>query len=57
MHEPTVATETRDKIAACGIDITVIGWQIFASPKIDGFRERTMAIGEERPVEEALVRH
>ena len=57
VREPAVAAEASDKIAAGGIDVAMIDRQIGRAPALDRLRQRAMAVGEERPGEEGLVRH
>ena len=57
VREPAVAAELLHEIAAGRIDVAVIGRQVGRAPPLDAFGQRAMAIGEERPAEETLVRH
>ena len=57
MGKPAVAAEAGDQIAAGRVDVGVVGRQVGRAPALDRLGERAMAIGEERPVEESLVRH
>ena len=57
VREPAVAAELLHEIAAGGVDIAVIDRQVGRAPALDAFRERAMAVVEERPAEESLVRH
>ena len=53
----TVAAELSHELAAGRIDVAVRDRQIGRAPALDRLRQRAMAIGEERPAEEARVRH
>jgi len=57
MAEPAVAAEFSHEIATGGVDVAVIGRQVGRGPRLDCCRQRAMAVAEERPVEESLVRH
>ena len=55
--EPAVAAELLHEIAAGGIDVAMIGRQVGRAPLLEACGQRAMAVGEERPAEESLVRH
>ena len=55
--EPAITAELLHQIAAGGIDVAVIGRQVGRGPLLDVCRDRAMAIVEERPIEECLIRH
>ncbi len=57
VHEPAVAAELGDQLAACGIDIAVIDRQMDRAPALDGIGQRAMALGEKRPGQERTVSH
>ncbi len=57
MLEPTVTAELADQIAASRIDIGIRTRKIRRAPGFDPGGERAVALLEERPAEESLVRH
>jgi hypothetical protein len=57
MLEPTVAAERRDERAARGVDVAVVDRQVRLAPGLERGRKLAMTQLEERPGEEARVRH
>jgi 4-aminobutyrate aminotransferase-like enzyme len=64
MGEPAVAAELTHQVATSGVEIAVRAAlsisrarKIRRTPGFHGRRERTMALVEEWPDEEALIRH
>jgi hypothetical protein len=57
MLEPTVTAELAYQVAASRIDIGIRTQKIRRAPGFDPGGERAVALLEERPTEESLVRH
>ena len=57
VRQPAIAAEPGHQIAAGGVDVAVVDRQVRRAPALDRFRQRAVAVGEERPGEEGLVRH
>ena len=58
MREPPVAAEHRNECAARGVGVGVVDFpEICGGPRFKVLGERAVAVLEEWPVEEALVRH
>ncbi len=55
--QPSIAAEAIDEVAARGVHICVVNRQIRAAPRFQRFVKRPVAVFEERPGEEAFVRH
>jgi hypothetical protein len=57
MRKPSVAAETRHKIAAGGVDVVMVNRQMLFAPCLQRRVEAAVAVLEEGPGEEALIRH
>ncbi len=55
--EPAVAAELLHQIAACGIDVAMVGRQVCFRPVLNAFRNGAVAVVKEWPVEERGIRH
>jgi hypothetical protein len=57
MLEPAVAAKLYNELPAGGVDIAVIDRQVRHAPALDRVGERAVVLVEERPAEEAPIRH
>jgi hypothetical protein len=55
--EPALAPELMHQVAACAIEISLIGRKIRGAPGLYACSDRAMALVEEWPVKESLIRH